>query len=138
MSKKQTGDFTANLCSLQLQVATLFEGCGGEKTIKLLDGLSRLGSLEKDVVLDKFSAIIDQFVTGEDRFFTAEDIEKQEFEDNLYKEILSAMKTAARAGEEGDKRLEVLDGGKAKSKRAPLDLAKARLAKKVSLKPIIN
>lgn len=142
MSKEFSGTFTANLFSLQMQLKSLFDEAGGESSIKLLDKLARLSSTEQKLALTLFQKVIERVLSGELRVASERDKFMKELEDTLYSDILDSMKEAA-----GDtpkscstRKLEVVDGGKARDQKAEntIDFKKARDARKLSVKPLLN
>jgi hypothetical protein len=142
MSKEFSGTFTANLFSLQMQLKSLFDEAGGESSIKLLDKLARLSQTEQKLALTLFQKVIERVLSGELRVASERDKFMKELEDTLYSDILDSMKEAS-----GDipksspsRRLEVVDGGKARDTKAEktIDFKKARDARKIPLKPLLN
>lgn len=142
MSKDIAGTFTANLFSLQIQLKSLFDEAGGESSVKLLDKLSRLSPTEQKLALALFQKVIERVLSGDLRVASQRDQFMKELEDTLYSDILESMKEAS-----GDipmsrasrSRLAVVDGGKnGDVKEKTIDLKKARDARKVSIKPLMN
>jgi hypothetical protein len=142
MSKEFSGTFTANLFSLQMQLKSLFDEAGGESSIKLLDKLARLSPTEQKLALSLFQKVIERVLSGELRVASERDKFMKELEDTLYSDILDSMKEAS-----GDipkanpsRRLEVVDGGKARDEKAEktIDFKKARDARKIPVKPMLN
>jgi hypothetical protein len=144
MSKDLPGSFSANLFSLQIQMKSLFDEAGGESSVKLLDKLSRLSPTEQKLALSLFQKVIDRVLSGELRVASERDKFMQELEDTLYSDILDSMKEAS-----GDiprpvkpaRRLQIVDGGKVRNDAAQekaIDLSKAREAKKLPIKPLMN
>ena len=140
MERPTPGQFSQSFLSLQLQLRTLLEGSGGNASIEFLDSLSKLGKLEQDVVLSVFQKVIERIASGSQRVFTEEDKIAKDFEDNLYKDIMTAMSEAASVKNLNGKRLEVLQGGqKKKDKKAPIDLSKVRKSRSnTQIKPVLN
>jgi hypothetical protein len=146
-TKDISGTFTANLFSLQIQLKSLFDDAGGESSVKLLDKLSRLTPTEQKLALSLFQKVIERVLSGELRVASERDKFMKELEDTLYSDILDSMKEAS-----GDiplshssqrtkptRKLEILDGGKgSQNKEKTIDMAKAREARKVSIKPLMN
>lgn len=121
---KNRGSFSANLVSLELQVKTLLEGTGGSHAIALLDALSHLSGLEQEVALAAFTRVIERIASSGERIMSKDDHLLKEFEENLYREILDAMREAATNSRT---RLEVVNGGKQLSlPKKPINLAEAR------------
>ena len=135
MTKKYDGGFSANFFSLELQIKTLLEGAGGDNAIALLDALSQLNGLEQEVALSIFTRAINRIATGESRLVTEEDRALKDFEESLYKDILDAIKEAAKTT--GTTRFEVLRGGKS-PRKTPINLSEARKARELRGKSIIN
>lgn len=146
MSKDISGTFTANLFSLQIQLKSLFDEAGGESSIKLLDKLSRLSPTEQKLALTLFQKVIERVLSGELRVASQRDQFMKELEDTLYSDILHSMKEAS-----GDtprsipnRKLEILAGGKTAERKITersnktIDLKKAREARKISIKPLMN
>lgn len=153
MSKDISGIFTANLFSLQIQLKSLFDEAGGESSIKLLDKLSRLSATEQKLALSLFQKVIERVLSGELRVASQRDQFMKELEDTLYSDILHSMKEASgdtpNSTPSSQRKLEILDGGKPNEKShakkfsekkcsEPIDLKKARDARKVSIKPLMN
>ncbi len=138
MSEKSGGNFSSSLLSLQLQLKTLLEGAGGDAALKFLDTLSTLHPSEQKLALSIFTRVIEEIRKGEYRLFTKDDQVLKEFEETLYKDILSSMREAANEGERHT--IEVIDGGKArdKSTKTPIDLAEARRQRRSKQKPLLN
>ena len=108
--KTYDGVFSANLMSLQLQLSTLLEDVGGEDTTALLDSMATLGVAERRVLLQSFKRVVQKIAAGPDRLLTSMDVNFQEFEDALYKDVLESMREAA--DEIGEQKLAVVPGGK--------------------------
>ena len=143
MSKDIAGSFTANLFSLQIQLKSLFDDAGGESSVKLLDKLSRLSPTEQKLALALFQKVIERVLSGDLRVASQRDQFMKELEDTLYSDILDSMKEAS-----GDiplskpsrrNNLAVVDGGKNNDgNEKTIDLKKAREARKVAIKPLMN
>jgi hypothetical protein len=133
MDDPSGGDFSKSWISLQLQLRTLLEEAGGDNAMTLLDTLCKLRKSERGRVLGALNRVIDQIVATERPDPTADDEALQRFEDELYRDLLSALNPAhpprpARAG------LEVLRGGKThqiNSRVVSLDEARARRGKQL-------
>ncbi len=148
MSKDIAGSFTANLFSLQIQLKSLFDDAGGESSVKLLDKLSRLSPTEQKLALALFQKVIERVLSGELRVQSQRDQFMKELEDTLYSDILDSMKEASgdiplnrapRSRRSENSRLAVVDGGKnGEAKEKTIDLKKARDARKVAIKPLMN
>lgn len=140
MNDSNSGDFTRNLLSLQLQFQTLLEGVGGKSTASLLDGLAKLSESERQKIVPFLSHVIFRIANGDKRLLSASDRELQEFEESLFDSIMTALGHSAnedqinRSPTEG---LHVLPGGRRSRKKPMLvnrasqshsliDLAKAR------------
>jgi len=137
MPKDFEGTFSANFFSLQLQLKTLLEDCGGDGALQLLDSLADLNESEKPVVLGVFSRVLKRLLNGEKRITTSTDAERKEFEDGLYREIMAALHEATHP--EGTGKLSVIRGGKPPpGANTPIDLGAARKARKPGTKPSIN
>ena len=125
-----------------MQLKSLFDEAGGESSIKLLDKLARLSPTEQKLALSLFQKVIERVLSGELRVASERDKFMKELEDTLYSDILDSMKEAS-----GDipkaspaRRLEVVDGGKARDQKAEktIDFKKARDARKIPVKPMLN
>ena len=143
MSEKSGGNFSSSLLSLQLQLKTLLEGAGGDAALKFLDTLSALNQSEQKLALSIFTKVIEQIKNGEQRLCTKEDKVLHDFEENLYKDILSSMREAANEGERHT--IEVIDGGRSRAcngknsgTKTPIDLAEARRLRRAKHKPLLN
>lgn len=137
--KKNDGLFTQSLKSLEIQLKTLFYGSGNDKSIAFLDALSNLSLLEQEIVLIRFTRIVEQILEGDKRFISSEELSHKEIENNLYEEIVHAMNEAVKVEKLSGKRLEVLEGGKKFSKNNVLiDLSKAKKNKRGCVKPVLN
>lgn len=91
MNNSEKNSFSNNFTSLQMQLKTLFEDAGGNSTIKFLDLLSQLGEEEKRLVLAHFNNVITKILAGNLRLTTQSDIEKSEFENALYSDLIDAI-----------------------------------------------
>jgi hypothetical protein len=140
MNWSQGGDFTKSLLSLQLQLQTLLEGVGGEDSAGLLDALAKLSDTERAVVIPALTKSVLRVLSGEKRLQSQSDLAMEDFENELFESVLSAMGDAG--GEtpsptrEASKKLAVVPGGKVDSDvvkfkkpvriSSPIDLSKAR------------
>lgn len=139
MTKKNDGLFSQSLKSLEIQLKTLFYGSGNERSIAFLDSLSNLGLMEQELVLKRFTKIIDRILSGDNRLLTEEDIAQKEIENEIYSDIIGAMNEAVKIEKLSGKRLEVLDGGKKNlNKNVLIDLSQAKKGRKHNLKPVLN
>lgn len=139
MSGKSDGTFSSNLLSLQLQLKTLLEGAGGDSALQFLDTLSSLNQSEQKIALALFTKVLEDLRSGEERLETAEDRVLKEFEEGLYKDILSSMREAANDSPTSRK-IEVIEGGLTRKRpdKSPIDLAEARRNRKSKSKPLLN
>ena len=140
MGSKFNGYFSPGLLSLQIQLKTLFEGVGGDKTIELLDSLSNLNKSEQNILLEMFKKATDKVLNGPHRLTSPNDDELKAFEDGLYNDLVNSFQEAANHAPLA-KRLEVVDGGKEKrsAKKSPARLTrKLSLAKSSNSKQLIN
>ena len=112
---KTIGTFGTSLTSLQLQLATLMEDVGGNAACNLLDAMSALSATERRAMLGTFTKVVEKFTQYGVRVASKSDIEKEEFEEALFKDILSAMREAAEEPTQVCKSLTVLKGGKVRS-----------------------
>ena len=131
--------FSANLTSLQLQIKTLLEECGGEHVTQLLDTLCRLNASEQQSVLKIFTNTVERLISGGLRLETRSDRERKEFEDQLFGDIADSIQLAIAQPPAG--RLQVLDGGKCPPRRigdGVLDLDKLRNARRLGHKYLQN
>ena len=108
MSSNDDKQFSANLLSLQLQLKTMLEEAGGDHTLGLLDALCKLNRSEQEIILSVLTRTVTNIAKSDARFVGAADEELKEFEDNLYHDIVSAMREASQP----ERRLEVVKGGK--------------------------
>ncbi|MDC0358265.1 hypothetical protein OAO01_05555 [Oligoflexia bacterium] len=137
MSVKGRGDFSRSLFSLQLQVQTLLEEAGGDEALHVLDALCKLNKSEQKIALKIFKRVLDRVADGQERLCTMQDKALNDFEENLYKDILSTMRGASAVPKE--RKFEVLEGGKIKKVESKtIDFAAAREAKKAGWKPVLN
>lgn len=136
MSRRNTGEFASSFGILQLQLRTLFEGVGGEKTLALLDQVAQLGRVEQSIVLKTFTSVVTRILADERRLITNEERNLSALGDRIYSDVLEAMKTAAHedpSDSAENAKLELVDGGKEAARPAakgPIDLAKVRDARK--------
>ena len=91
MNNSEKNSFSNNFTSLQMQLKTLFEDAGGNDTLRFLDLISQLGEEEKRLVLAHFSNVIAKILAGNLRLTTQSDIEKSEFENALYADLIDAI-----------------------------------------------
>jgi hypothetical protein len=142
MSQKRDGNISASLFSLQLQLKTLFEECGGDDALELLDTLSTLNPSEQKVALKLFNDVLIKITASDLRLTTADDRVLKEFEDGLYRDILETMREAANCNEtpRSEMHLEVLPGGKLEDRveKNPIDLSAARKSRKPQVKNVLN
>ena len=143
MSQKRDGNISASLFSLQLQLKTILEECGGDDALELLDTLSTLNTSEQKIALKLFNRVLAKLIASDLRLTTADDQVLKEFEDGLYRDILDTMREAANCGEtppHPERRLEVLPGGKLEDRveKCPIDLNAARKSRKVQAKTVVN
>jgi len=135
-----TKNFSANFFSLQLQLNSLLEDAGGEAALTFLDKLSSLHKSEQKIMMRIFENTVDRVRNGDIRLETEEDLVLQNFEKNLYNDIVYAMQTARVLPE--PMKLAVVDGGKSpaqKPQSAPINLAERRHSRKLSTtKPLLN
>lgn len=131
MGSKSSGSFSKNFLSLQLQLETLLEDVGGERTVEMLDALSQVSGSEQKVLLGVFERVIKRVAAGTERLISNDDKRLKEFEDSLYSDIVSAIQAASGEAPRG-KLIEVLDGGKSPKQvdRTPINLDEARKARK--------
>ncbi len=94
MSSKDTGTFSLGLRSLQLLVDSLFDGCGGADALQLLDQLGDLNQKEQRSTLALFSKVLSRLVEHGERLSDKDESGLQDFEEALYKELLSSMREA--------------------------------------------
>ena len=135
------GKISSNLFSLQLQLKTILEEAGGDNALSFLDSLSHLNPSEQEVVLKMFTRLTDEIASGDKRLFTDGDLALKKFEEGLYREILDAMRDAAkRPSESMNRKLEVLDGGKACfSAKSPEELSRKRKVREFPKpRPVLN
>ena len=131
------GRFSRNFFSLQLQLKTLMEEAGGDQVVGFLDTLCDLTASEQKVMLKIMTRVLERIAKGDQRLALDADRESAEFEENLVRDILAALRDAAKEPTRLGK-LEVLPGGKARLPNTPLDFEKARRAKVAGLKPVVN
>ena len=111
------GSFGTSLTSIQLQLATLMEDVGGNAACNLLDAMANLSATERRTILGTFTKVVEKFTHYGVRVSSKSDIEKQEFEEALFKDILSAMREAADEPKGEAMNLTVVKGGKVRSPR---------------------
>lgn len=138
MTDKRDGSFSANLMSLQLQLKTLLDGTGGDAAIQMLDTLGSLNPSEQKIALGIFSRVLENIRSGAQRLETADDRVLKEFEEGLYRDILSSMREAANDSE--PRRIEVIDGGKTRrpADKSPIDLDQVRKNRRAKHKHLLN
>lgn len=122
MSNENDSRFSKSLLSLQLQLKTLLEEVGGERAVELLDSLAKLNKSEQEVVLSIMVRTLSDILGGQVRLSTPSDEELEAFEQQLYSDLVQAMRDASEP--EGSPKLSVLDGGKCTS-RGPIDFRRA-------------
>ena len=133
------GLFSANLKSLNLQLKTLLEDCGGDNVQRLLDMLCRLNASEQEIVLKIFSNTLERLASGKIRLETCADRDRKEFEEELFGDIAKSIQLAIALPLES--KLEVIDGGKSGARKmahAVLDLEKLRNERKLRSKYLHN
>jgi len=121
------GLFSANLKSLNLQLKTLLEDCGGDDVQRLLDTLCRLNASEQEIVLKIFNNVLEKLASGKIRLETCADRDRKEFEEELFGDIAKSIQLAIALPLKS--KLEVIDGGKSpprKTAHTVLDLEKLR------------
>ena len=104
------GKFTKNLFSLQLQLRTMLEEAGGDEAMELLDTLCKLNKGEQRVILKVLNRLVDDVLNKGPRFETEGDLALKRFEDDLYGDLLRAMKDESSSVKRS--KLHVVDGGK--------------------------
>lgn len=140
-STMKDGKISANLFGLQLQLKTVLEEAGGDAALSFLDSLSKLNRSEQEVMLKIFTRLTDDIANGDNRLFTDGDLALKSFEEGLYREILDAMRDAAkRPAENKNRKLEVLDGGKASFKaKTPEEISRKRKVREFpKTRPVLN
>ena len=116
--RDDSGTFSRNFLSLQLQLKTMLEEAGGEGVAGLLDHLSNLSTAEQKVAIRVFERVLKDFMAQGPRFSDANDIERKRFEEQLYSELSNEME-AARTSISPGNHLEVIDGGRTRLTKAP-------------------
>lgn len=104
--------FSNNLLALQMQIQTIMEESGGRNAITLLDAISQLGEEEQNIVLNYFTNVTKRLCNGDIRIKTQNDIDKSQFEDKLFSDLMQAFNQQNAS----QHRLELLQGGKSVNK----------------------
>ena len=104
------GKFTKNLFSLQLQLRTMLEEAGGDDAMQFLDTLCKLNKSEQRVILKVLNRLVGDILHKGPRFETEGDLALKRFEDDLYGDLLRAMKNESSSVKRS--KLQVVDGGK--------------------------
>ncbi len=99
---KDSGIFKLALKGLNFQLETLFADCGGEKSVELLDRLSKCSPSMRDKLLNCMLT-----VTNSVQDNSLDSAPSGEFEDSLYNEICSELEKASQQAHS----FEVLEGG---------------------------
>lgn len=123
-----SGDFSKNLLSLQLQLRTLLEDVGGESVLPLLDAMATLRKAEQEILIRTFLMIVRRYSQGERLLESADEATLKKFEEDLYQDLTQALETARPSARHP---LEVLSGGK--TRRRVVSLAEARARKERQL-----
>jgi len=126
MDIQDSGRFTRNFFSLQLQLKTLLEESGGDDLIAFLDDLSDLGKTEQKIVLKIFSRAVSKLKNEERRAVISKNEKAlKDFEEVLYSELLGSIEKAA---DQTPLKLSILNGGNSKAERSDnvIDLSRAR------------
>lgn len=118
MIKHDSGTFSRNFLSLQLQLKTMLEEAGGEGVAGLLDHLSNLSTAEQKVAIKLFERVLRDFIAQGPRFSDANDIERKRFEEQLYTDLSREMEEARKASQPGNN-FEVIDGGRNAKIKSP-------------------
>lgn len=133
MSETGNGDFSRNLLSLQLQLETLLEGAGGDKTIEFLDALSQLSKVEQEIALRIFRNVAYKLAVGEKRIMSEQDKELKQFEDQLFEDIVAYIEKEPSFTKP---KLEVIDGGMTRKPR-PNSLVNLSEVRRLRSKPVL-
>lgn len=110
-NRKERGFISSNLLCLQLQVNSLLAEAGGERALELLDGLAELSEAERQLALASFSKVVNRIRAGEQHLISPEEVKMQKLEDDLYRDILTAMRDASSSAKKKP-HLEVVRGSK--------------------------
>jgi len=141
---KSRGPVSFGLLSLQLQIKTLLEDCGGVNAVELLDLMSDIPGAELRAGLMKSFIKVAKRLVEEGRF--PESVEGRlaaDLEEELYKDILAMLHDKEiEAKPEGDRTFEVLEGGKSsnkslKPKAQVVDIEEMRRARQTAEKPLM-
>jgi hypothetical protein len=125
MEGKREGMVTRNLLSLELQLKTLFEDCGGQDSLQLLDALSKLSKREQEVALKMFAAVCEKVARSEQRVISKEEESLKNFEDDLFESIVAEIQALPIRMKKSVTDLRVVDGGKTSSQKI-IDLSEIR------------
>ena len=109
--RKERGFISSNLLCLQLQVNSLLAEAGGDRAVELLDGLAELSDAERQLALASFSRVVNRIRAGEQHLVSSDEIQLQKLEDDLYRDILLAMRDASSSTKKRP-HLEVVRGAK--------------------------
>jgi len=110
-NRKERGFISSNLLCLQLQVNSLLAEAGGERALELLDGLAELSDAERQLALASFSKVVNRIRAGEQHLVSPDEAKLQKLEDDLYRDILAAMRDASSSAKKRP-HLEVVRGTK--------------------------
>ena len=136
MNNKFHGPFSLGLMTLQLQLANLLQGAGGDDAAAALDSLSQLKPAEQKIALTRFNNVLKRILSGNVRLEAAADKDLENFEESLYQDLVAGLYEAS-----ASPKLEVLNGGKDASPitaNTPIDLDQARKIRKLRDKPVLN
>ena len=133
--KNTRGPVSFGLLSLQLQLQTLLEECGGEHAVDFLDTLSELpGKERQQKVLNVFGNVVKRLLDSNlpdewDEAFC------NELEEELFEDIMKLMNKDQ--SENSPRKFEVLSGGKDETASASVvTIEELRKARENGLKPV--
>lgn len=108
------GLFSTSVYCFQLQAKALFDDVGGDKALQLLDAISQLDELDREILLKSFTNIVHRL--RKDEANTSHTQSPSDLEEQIYFEIAEALKlkTSKSLGIRAEKPhgLRLLSGGK--------------------------
>jgi len=137
MDEKFSHKFSHTLLSLQLQLKTLLEEVGGDHALGLLDALSKLNRSEHNAILSVLTRAVKNIAASDVRFSSSSEEALQEFEEDLYQDLLNAMKEASQ--QSAERRFEVLPGGRGVSAaKSPINFSEALKLRRKRQESLLN
>lgn len=133
--KNTRGPVSFGLLSMQLQLQTLLEECGGEQAVEFLDTLSELPGKERQHQLLQVFGRATRRILESDLPEQWDEAFCNELEEELFEDIMKLMKNGE---EEPARRFEVLNGGKDETNRASVvTIEELRKARQNGIKPAL-